>query len=230
VFDGCTSQLASDVSMAAAALSSFKEAQDMLTANGCELDFKTIRSIVKRFSARARLCQEQGGLFEEDLEVAGCRVVISIDGGRIRVRKNKKGPKTKKNRSRYYTDWREPKLFIIYVVNDEGRMSKKFCPFIDATLNGPEEVFALLKFYLTKIDISKAGSVVFVADGAPWIWERASVLLASFPFASGQVHFVLDFYHAVEQLSKLMELKKITRGRPEKVLQEVPPNLAQGPR
>ena len=58
-------------------------------------------------------------LYELGETVNGRRVVISTDGGRIRIRKNKRGPKTKKGSNRYSTDWREPKLLIIYVVNND---------------------------------------------------------------------------------------------------------------
>lgn len=194
--------------MSAAALASLKEAQNMLAARGCTLDFKTIRNIVKRFASRARECQERGDLPQEALDISGCRVVISIDGGRIRIRKNKQGPKTKKGRHRYHTDWREPKLFIIYVVNDEGRMEKKFNPLIDASLKGPENIFALLGFYLQKMNICLASSVAFIADGALWIWERALAMLRELGLKSEQIHFVLDFYHAVEHLSHLLEILK----------------------
>ncbi len=194
--------------MAAAALASLKEAQDMLAARGCALDFKTIRNIVKRFAARARTCQERGDLPQEALKISGCRVVISIDGGRIRIRKNKKGPKTKKGRHRFHTDWREPKLFIIYVINAEGRMERTFNPLIDASLKGPANIFALLGFYLRKMNIHQASSVAFIADGALWIWERALALLRSLGLKPEQIHFVLDFYHAVQHLSQLLDLLK----------------------
>jgi hypothetical protein len=194
--------------MAAAALASIKEAQDMLAAHGCKLDFKTIRNIVKRFAIRARSSQEQGGIPQETLDIAGCRVVISIDGGRIRIRKNKKGPKKKNGRHRYHTDWREPKLFIIYVIDDDGHMKTEFSPVIDASLNGPESIFALLGFYLRKMGICNAKSVSFIADGAIWIWDRAYALFNELGLKLEKINFVLDFYHAVEHLSKLLELKK----------------------
>ena len=48
-----------------------------------------------RYANRAKLVRK-----EQDVEftetVAGCRVIISTDGGRIRIRKNKRGPKTSK--------------------------------------------------------------------------------------------------------------------------------------
>jgi hypothetical protein len=58
------------------------------------------------------------------------------------------------------------------------------------------------------MDIVRAKSVAFIADGALWIWERAAELLKTLGLKSEQIHFVLDFYHAVEHLSRLLELKK----------------------
>ncbi len=84
--------------------------------------------------------------------LAGKRVVISTDGGRLRVRKNKRGQKTKKGRSRYHTDWREPKLLVIYVVNEQGRIAQEFAPVIDGTLQGPDEIFRLLEFYPARVE------------------------------------------------------------------------------
>lgn len=180
----------------------------MLAGRGCALDFKTIRNIVKRFAARARYQQENGDFCDEIGDVTGCRVVISIDGGRIRIRKNKKGRQTKKGRNRYTTDWREPKLFIVYVADKDGRMNRKTSPIIDASMKGPDAIFSLLAFYVQQMGLHTASEVVFVADGALWIWERAVVLLNGLGLKPEQIHFVLDYYHAVEHLSHLLELKK----------------------
>jgi len=228
IFDGCSPKLASDVSEACAALCSLKEAQDMLAARGCSLDFKTIRNIVKRFAARARFNQENGGCADAMLDVADCRVVISVDGGRVRIRKNKKGAKTKKGRKRYTADWREPKLFIIYVVGKDGRMDRKICPIMDASLNGPDSIFALLSFYLQRMNLGRASEVVFVADGARWIWDRAVPLLSGHGLKPEQIHFVLDFYHAVEHLSDLLELKKWPQAERKNTLKKHRQLLLQG--
>lgn len=194
--------------MAAAALASLKEAQDMLGGRGCHLNIKSIRNIVKRFAVRARFSQENGGLSIDANEVADARVVISVDGGRIRIRKNKKGKKTKKGRRRYHTDWREPKLLIIYLVDQKGRMEKKFRPIIDASLNGPDEIFTIMGAYLATLNICNACSVAFIADGARWIWTRAHKMMNALGVLVDRVHFILDFYHAIEHLSDLLELKK----------------------
>ena len=112
IHDHCTSGLASEVSLATVAMSSFEEAEKALAARGINLDISTIRNITIRFAARAKAAQRSES-YEFVETVDGRRVVISTDGGRIRIRKNKRGPKTKKGRNRYSTDWREPKLLIM---------------------------------------------------------------------------------------------------------------------
>ena len=135
-------------------------------------------------------------------------MVISTDGGRIRIRKNKRGPRTKKGRKRYSTDWREPKLLIIYTVNDKGEMDRSFCPFIDGTMKGPDVIFGLIKFYLNKLNVSKADKILFVADGARWIWNRVATMMLSLGLLAHQFYELVDFFHAVEHLGKVAELRK----------------------
>ena len=109
IYDRCTPKLASDASRAVAMLSSLAEAQAQLRSDGIALDIKTLRSTAYRYAARARAAQQSAacGLLDR---VTGKRVVVSLDGGRVRVRRKKRGPKTKKGRNRFHTDWKEPKL------------------------------------------------------------------------------------------------------------------------
>ncbi|MEZ6058466.1 MAG: hypothetical protein R3C01_17330 [Planctomycetaceae bacterium] len=67
---------------------------------------------------------------------------------------------------------REPRLFIIYPVDDEGRMAADFAPIIDGTLASCDRLFEILQAYLSSINIAQASRVLFVADGATWIWRR----------------------------------------------------------
>jgi hypothetical protein len=84
-------------------LGSLAEAQDVLATRGVELDTKTVRLTAYRYTARARLVQQiERTVFEDS--VAGRRVVISSDGGRIRLRETTRGPKTKKRRRALYGD------------------------------------------------------------------------------------------------------------------------------
>jgi hypothetical protein len=207
IYDRCTPALAAEVSLFAAMLGSLQEAQDVLAARGVELDTKTVRTIAYRYAARARLEQQVNNAAFED-SVAGRRVVISSDGGRIRLREIKRGPKTTKGRRRYTGAWREPKVLIVYVVDAEGKREASFAPFIDATLKGPDAVFALLRSYLQRLEITQADQVLFIADGAPWIWKRVPLLVQALGLAVEQVHELLDFYHAVQHLSQVVALRQ----------------------
>jgi hypothetical protein len=188
-------------------LGSLAEAQNVLADRGVELDTKTVRTIAYRYAARARLEQQVDNALLED-SVAGRRVVISSDGGRIRLRETKGGPKTKKGRRRYTGAWREPKVLIVYVVDAEGKREASFAPFIDATLKGPDAVFALLRSYLQRLGITQADHILFIADGAPWIWKRVPLLVQALGLAAEQVHELLDFYHAVHHLRQVAALRK----------------------
>src|SRR6266498_787823 len=207
IYNRCTPALAAEVSLFAAMLGSLDEAQDVLAARGVELDMKTVRLIAYRYAARARLVQQAETTAFEDT-VAGRRVVISSDGGRMRLREIKRGPKTTKGRRRYTGAWREPKVLIVYVVDAEGKREASFAPFIDATLRGPDAVFALLRSSFQRLEITQADQVLFIADGAPWIWKRVPLLMQALGLAGEQVNELLDFYHAVQHLGQVAALRK----------------------
>lgn len=162
----CTPALASDVAQLSAAMGSLEEAQEQLEHQGVKLAVKTISSIAYQFAERARAAQRAGAL-ELGSEIAGRRVVISTDGGRVRIRKDKRGKKTKKGRRRYHTCWREPKLLIIYMVDESGRLDREFAPLIDGTMNGPDVIFALIRYYLSELGITKADRVLFIIRENP---------------------------------------------------------------
>jgi hypothetical protein len=61
------------------------------------------------------------------------------------------------------------KVLILYVVDAEGKREVRFAPLIDATLKGPDAVFALLRTYLHRLKVTQADQVLFIADGASWI-------------------------------------------------------------
>ena len=122
------------------------------------------------------LLRWRAGLLPPGADLAGRRVAAMIDGGRTRVRtvirKQKGKGKGKKQRRRYKAEWREPKLLIIFEIDDQGRMKKGTRPWIDGTFAGPDEAMELLAFHLHRLGAAQAEVVVFVADGAPWVWER----------------------------------------------------------
>src|SRR5512135_40830 len=186
--DRCTSGVASQVSKLVAMRGSLEEVERVLADRGQPLDLKTIRSMAYRFAARPRAAQRAGSLNWGET-VAGRRVILSTDGGRIRIRTTKRGPKTAKGRHRYRTDWREPKLLIIYVVDEKGQMDRDFLAVIDGTLGG-------------------ADAILFVADGARWIWNRVGALLRRLGIKPEQRNELVDFYHAVEHLGTIAALQR----------------------
>jgi hypothetical protein len=205
VFEHCTPALAARVRLLAAALSSFEEAHNLLREEGIVLNVKTVRAIADAFAQRARAI-EWGAQPLEVGDVAGCQVVISCDGGRLRIRTKKRGPRTKKGRCRYRGVWREPKRFVISVVGPDGRQQRTFTPLIDATLAGPDAMFDLLEQALKRVHIETAKRVLFVADGARWIWTRVQRLRLRLGLR-GMVE-LLDFFPVVEHLNAVAELKK----------------------
>ena len=118
----------------------------------------------------------RAGQLTPGTELAGRLVAAMIDGGRTRVRtvicKQKGRGKGKKQRRRYKAEWREPKLLILFEIDEQGRMKKGTRPWIDGTFAGPDEAMELLAFHLHRLGATQAQVVAFVADGAPWVWER----------------------------------------------------------
>jgi hypothetical protein len=209
IHERCTPWLGALVSAWSALLSSFEEVRQVLLEHGVELGGKVVRQLAYRYAERARVLQHAKDLALEPGEtVAGRRVVVSTDGGRVRLRENKRGRKTAKGRKRYRGAWREPKLFMVYVVDDEGQLEKSFVPLIDGSLRGPDALFGLLQGYLQGLAIAQADHVLFVADGAHWIWHRVPGLVKALGLNPKQVHEVIDFYHAVEHLGKVAALCK----------------------
>ncbi len=209
IHDRCTPQLAAMISAWSALLSSFDEVRQVLLEQGIVLDVKVIRKIAYRYAERSRIMQQAGHIpISDEDKLQGKKVVVSMDGGRTRLRENKRGPKTKKDRTRYKASWREPKLFIVYVVNEDGKLEKSFSPFIDGCIKGPDAIFKMLKAYLSSLSIQDADRILFIADGARWIWNRISGLVKQLGLNLAQVHELIDFYHAVEHLGKVAALRK----------------------
>jgi hypothetical protein len=129
------------------------------------------------------------------------RVVVTIDGGRLRERCVLRGrPRTKTGRHRYSAPWREPKLFAIYVVDEDGEMDETFRPVYDGTLGDCDAVFDMVHGYLRALGADQAAEVTFVADGALWIWERTALLAEKVGIPVDRVREVIDWYHATETL------------------------------
>ena len=138
----------------------------------------------------------------EGESLANKRVVVSIDGGRARTRAYKEDTKAKRGQ-KFDTPWREPKLFVITTLDENGKINKQDLPIYDSSF-GDDETFAILEQYLKKLQIDKAKNVQFIADGAPWIWNRAKPMLLGLGVKKEKIIETLDYYHAMEHLHDLM--------------------------
>ena len=185
----------------------FDIASKIFAQEGIGLSPKKIRQIVTQMSpGDPSLRVEQLLGDNEDSPLKKQRVLICADGGRLRQRKNKRGPRPKGyKRCGFHTDWIEPKLFTIYLIDEQGDIIKKVPPFVDGTTGKIKEFLELLRHYLTRLGIEEASQVVIVGDGAPWIWERIPNLLKETGVASHKITQIIDWTHAKQNLNKAFE-------------------------
>jgi len=86
-------------------------------------------------------------------------------------------------------------------------MARYWCR-MDGTLKGPDEVFRLMEFYLRELEIDRAKEVLFIADGARWIWLRVTQLWQRLGLDGVRCRELVDFYHVVEHVYALAALNK----------------------
>lgn len=142
---------------------------------------------------------------------SGLKLLICVDGGRVRIRENKKGriPKGKKRRG-YHTDWREPYLFTINTYNQAGELSQKTFPLYDASMKKLDDVFELLYQHLKQFNLEEAKEITFCADNGNGIWSRITKLAKRLRLKKW--HEVLDYTHAKQNFQEVLDLLWHSRG------------------
>ena len=215
IHEGSSPALVSQVARRVALLPSYEVAQKELAQDGVALDIKVMHRIAGQLGAeilttrRRDLERFRKGELPAGQELAGKRVGVAIDGGRTRIRtvirKQKGRGKKKTQRRRFKVEWREPKLIIIFEMDEQGRMVSKSRPWIDGTFMGPDEVMELLAMHLHRLGAAKAKVVTFLADGAPWIWDRVDWVQQRVGITEKKMVRVLDFCHAVHHISLALE-------------------------
>ncbi len=180
---------------------SFELSKDILRYQGIAANFDRTRELSLSLGEACMTDRASIQLAPEE-SLSGKRVVIAIDGGRTRTRVYKKEGKAKRNQ-KFDTPWREPKLFVITTIDEKGKINKQDLPIYDSSF-GDDETFELLEGYLKKLKIQEAKDVQFLADGAPWIWNRAKPMLIRLGVEKDKIIETLDYYHAMEHLHELM--------------------------
>src|SRR6516165_7035141 len=203
------------------ALLPIEPARAELARHGLESDEKAIRRIANELGAqmlatRTRdLLRFRRGELPAGEDLAGKRVAVALDGGRVRVRTVIKKVRIagRIKRQPFKVEWREPKLLIIFEVDDKGRMAKGCRPVIDGTLQGPDALIELVAFHLHRLGAAKAKVVTFAADGAPWIWARLDWVMAQVKLDPTRVVQVLDWCHGVHHLSLALAALNLAEDR-----------------
>src|SRR2546425_10848960 len=198
----------SEIALHVVQAASYREAAAMLARRGLACD---VSSLVRISTATA---EASTGLRDAALEaalrvpvpsdgpVAGKRGRVSLDGGRVRTRRRRRGRKTAKGRHGFTAPWREPRLLVIDILDAQGQPDRLRLPLYGVLIGDAEAVWALLIGYLRLLGAAYADVVEFIADGAEWIWHRVERLSTLAEIPAAKLVEVLDFYHASQYLSE----------------------------
>jgi hypothetical protein len=187
---------------------SYCEAAQMLARRGLSCDVSSlvrISTATAEASTRLRDAALAAALrlpVPTDGPLAGKRVRVSLDGGRVRTRRRHGGRKTTKGRHGFATPWREPRMLVIDILDKYGQPDRLRLPLYDVLIGDAEAIWALLIGYLRLLGAAYADVVEFIADGAEWIWHRVERLRTLAEIPAAKLVEVLDFYHASQYLSE----------------------------
>ncbi|MEM6700669.1 MAG: hypothetical protein AAF599_19850, partial [Bacteroidota bacterium] len=182
---------------------SFEVGKNLLDLAGIKANKSRMRALIKCLSKNSL---EQGDtiLLDQSDQLSGKRVVIGFDGGRSRMRENN-GKRSKKGNACYETPWREPKVIVIRVLNEQGQLErKKSLPIFLATMQSTQRAMKRLGKLLQALGIHQAEHIQFISDGARTIWTNIMKVLRELKVNFSKVTLTLDYYHAREHLSDLV--------------------------
>ena len=200
----------SEIALHVVQAASYREAAAMLARRGLACDVSSlvrISTATAEASTRLRDAALAAALrvpVPSDGPLAGKRVRVSLDGGRVRLRRTHRGRMTAKGRHGFSTPWRAPRLLVIDILDDQGRPDRLRLPLYDGLIGDAEAVWALLIGYVRLLGAAYADVVECIADGAEWIWHRVERLSRLAEIPAAKLVEVLDFYHASQYLSETL--------------------------
>jgi hypothetical protein len=213
--EGKSPALVREVGRQTALLPSYEIARQELAEHGLDLDIKEVHGIGQHAgqSALAYRRRELEVYRRGELPAGsgeGKRLGAMIDGGRTKLRKmtrKQKGRgKSKKQKRRFKTEWREVKQIIVFEMDERGRMKKDTRPILDGTFGGPDEIMEVLAMRLHQMGASQAKVVAFRTDGATWMWGRLDWVIKRVGLSAEQVSKGLDWCHAVHHIGLALGL------------------------
>jgi hypothetical protein len=207
---GQSAALTSLVARQSTLMPSFELARQELARRGLKLSIKVVHRTTHALGrqlliARRRDLQRyRDGEMPAGTEFAGKRICVQIDGGRIRLRqvtRRQKGQgKAKTQKRRYQGQWREPKLLTLFEIDECGQKVGTSLARIDGTFQGPDEMMELLAMHLHRLGADRASVVMFLSDGAPWIWDRLDWVAQRVGLCGKKVAYALDWCHALHHV------------------------------
>lgn len=193
------------VAQAVCEANSVSAARELLASGGVEVDHKAalrLTYLVSDDALRARAkALKATSVGNDDGEFVGRRVVATVDGGRVCIRHRVAGRPRNGGRKHFKTEWREPKVLTLYVLDDEGKRDRSVNSVIDGTMGDADAVFDLLRYHLLRMGAHRATEVILAGDGAKWIWNRAESLREALGLERAQFTEVVDYFHVVERLN-----------------------------
>ena len=198
----------SEVALHVVQAASYREAAAMLARRGLACDVSSlvrISTATAEASIRLRDAALEAALglpVPHDGPLAGKRVRVGLDGGRVRTRRKHRGRQTAKGRHGFSAPWREPRVLVIDILDEHGQPDRLRLPLYDVLIGDAEAIWALLIGYLRLLGAAYADVVEFIADGAEWMWKRVGRLCTLAEIPAAKVVEVLDFYHASQYLSE----------------------------
>jgi hypothetical protein len=221
---GCSPALQYTVARIVALSPSIAVACRELARQGIRLNQKAVRRMAEQLGMQMLALRQRevlawrAGKLPAGSEFAGRRVAVQIDGGRVRIRENKKLRKKRQRRKgereKFDTPWREPKVLTIFEIDEQGKMTKKHRqPLIDGTLLGPDHLAELVVYHLHRLGVNQAERVVFISDGARWIWDRLDWIERRAGLDPSRTVHVLDFCHAAHHVSLALQALGLNEAR-----------------
>ena len=199
LIEGYSPAVAKGMCRAGALAGSFGAAsQDLLTYLGLEIDGRQIQRMIERLGPR--MAQWRSAQAPVHNPTAGEIFCVSGDGTGVAMRRKAlRGRKGKRPGQRART--REVKVGAVFThrrpQNEEQRPERDYqsTSYI-AEISSAQEFGAALRAEALRRGMGWAKVVVFLGDGAAWVWKVARI---NFPGAV----YILDFYHATEHLMLL---------------------------
>lgn len=202
IIGGCSPCLYDKVGYCSVLCPSYDLAHQTLSKFGVTMGLSSVNAITSRFSSYCFNHGEEKLMLEKQETLAGKRVVISVDGGRTRTRAYN-GKLNANGHQKYETPWKEPKLFVIDVLDQDGRPDRYKLPIYGCRFD-EESMLKLIEKYLASLAIEKASQIQILADGAPWIWNKIKPLLLRLGVTSDRIIETLDYYHASQYVHDLV--------------------------